>query len=185
MDRTLTVKRRIILAGLVILLAGDLALAAYSWHMANSLRRPLAQLQSDERKLKLLQLDVDNADYIRHNLPATIDDCDRFEGSLLPASAGNSAITAELDELSRKAGLQIQSLVLRHKELAARNLTQVDLEVSVNGSYADIVKFMNSLQRSKNPYAVDTVSLQSGGTQNAPNDLHIGMHIKTFLRTAA
>jgi len=185
MDRALTFKRRIILAGLVILLVGDLALAAYSWHTANTLRRPLASLQADERKLKLLQIDVDNADRIRHDLPTTVADCDRFEASLLPGSAGNSAITAELDELSKKAGLQIQSLVFRHRGLAGRNLTQVDLDISVNGSYISIVKFMNSLQRSKNPYAVDTVTLQPSGTQNAPNDLHIGMHMKTFLRTAA
>jgi hypothetical protein len=145
----------------------------------------MASLQADERKLKLFQIDVDNADHIRHNLPATIADCDRFEAALLPASAGNSAITAELDDLSKKAGLQIQSLVFRHKDLPARNLTQVDLEISVNGPYANIVKFMNSLQRSKNSYAVDSVTLQAGGTQNAPNDLHIGLHMKTFLRTAA
>jgi Tfp pilus assembly protein PilO len=185
MDRTLTVKRRIILAGLGILLAGDLALAAYSWHTANSLRRPMASLQADERKLKLFQIDVDNADRIRHDLPTTVADCDRFEASLRPVNAGNSAITAELDDLSKKAGLQIQSLGFRHRELANRNLTQVDLELSVNGSYASIVKFMNSLQRSKNPYAVDAVTLQAGGTQNAPTDLHIGLHMKTFLRTAA
>ena len=183
MDRALTVKRRIILAGVVVLLVGDLALAAYSWHMANSMRRPLAQLQADERKLKLLQIDVDNADRIRHDLPATVADCDRFEAALLPVNAGNSAITAELDDLSKKAGLQIQSLLFRHRELPARNLTQVELEISVNGSYASIVKFMNSLQRSKNPYAVDTVTLQAGGTQNAPNELHIGLRMKTFLRT--
>jgi Tfp pilus assembly protein PilO len=184
MDRALTVKRRTILTGLVILLAGDVALAAYSWNMANSMRRPLLQLQADERKLKLLQIDVENADRIRHDLPTTIADCDRFEAALLPANTGNSAITAELDDLSRKAGLQIQSLLFRHKELAVRNLTQVDLEISVNGSYASIVKFMNSLQRSKNSYAVDAVTLQAGGTQNSPNELHIGLHMKTFLRTA-
>jgi len=185
MDRSLTVKRRMILSGLAILLLGDLALAAYSWHMASSMRRPLAQLQADERKLKLLQIDVDNADRIRHDLPTTVADCDRFEASLQPANTGNSAITAELDDLSRKSGLQIQSLAFRHKELATRNLTLVELDVSVNGSYASIVKFMNSLQRSKNPYAVDAVTLQAGGSQNSPSDLHIAMHVKTFFRTAA
>jgi type II secretion system (T2SS) protein M len=184
MDRALTVKRRLILVGLVILLAGDFALGAYSWHTANSLRKPMTALVADSRKLQLLRIDVDNADRIRHDLPTTVA-CDRFEASLLPASTGNSAITAELDDLSKKAGLQIQSLAFRHKEIAARNLTQVELEISVNGPYANIVKFMNSLQRSKNPYAVDSVVLQTGGAQSAPNDLHIGLHMKTFFRTAA
>jgi Tfp pilus assembly protein PilO len=185
MDRALNVKRRAILAGLVILLAGDLALALYSWHTANALRKPMAALVADSRKLQLLRIDVDNADRIRHDLPTTVAECDRFEASLLPSGTGNSAITAELDDLAKKAGLQIQSLSFRHKDLDARNLTQVELEISVNGPYANIVKFMNSLQRSKNPYAVDSVVLQTGGLQSAPNDLHIGMHLKTFLRTAA
>jgi Tfp pilus assembly protein PilO len=184
MDRAITVKRRIILAGLVLLLVGDLALGAYSWHMANTMRRPLAQLQADGRRLQLLRIDVDNADRIRHDLPTTVADCDRFESALLSASTGNSAIAAELDDLSKKAGLQVQSVTFRHKELVGRNLTQVDLEVSVNGSYTNIVKFMNSLQRSKNPYAVDSVALQAGGSQSAPNELHIAVHMKTFFRMA-
>ena len=145
----------------------------------------MADLVADSRKLQLLRIDVDNADRIRHDLPTTVADCDRFEASLLPASTGNSTVTAELDDLSKKAGLQIQTLGFRHKELQGRNLTEVELEIAVNGTYSNIVKFMNSLQRSKNPYAVDSVVLQTGGQQSAPNDLHIGVHMKTFFRTAA
>jgi hypothetical protein len=185
MDRALVVKRRILLAGLVVLLAADVALAAYSWHTANTMRKPMADLVADSRKLQLLRIDVDNADRIRHDLPTTVADCDRFEASLLPASTGNSTVTAELDDLSKKAGLQIQTLGFRHKELPGRNLTQVELEIAVNGTYANIVKFMNSLQRSKNPYTVNSVVLQTGGQQGAPNDLHIAVHMKTFFRAAA
>jgi hypothetical protein len=184
MDRMLEVKRRMILAGLTVLLVGDLALAAFSWHAANTLRRPMAQLVADSRKLQLLRADVDRADRIRHDLPATVADCDRFEGSLLPASTGNSAVTAELDDLANKSGLQIQSVAFRHKELIGRNLTQVDLDALVTGDYASIVKFMNGLQHSRNSYAVDSVTLQAEG-QNTPNGLRVGLHMKTYFRTAA
>lgn len=184
MDRALTVKRRLIIAGLGVLLTGDLALAAYSWHSANASRRSMAELMADDRKLRLYKIDVDNADKIQHNLPGTLEECDRFEASLLGASTGNSAVTAELDELSKKAGVQIQTLVFRQKVLAGRNLTQVEVDVSVNGAYGNVVKFMNSLQRSRNPYAVDSVVLQTG-TQQAPDELHIGLHMMTFFRTAA
>src|SRR5258708_6595059 len=83
-------------------------------------------------------------------LHAMIADCNHFDGSLLPASTGNSAITAELDELARKSGVQVVSLGLRHKDIVGRNLTQVDLDTIVSGNYSNIVKFMNSVQRSKN-----------------------------------
>jgi hypothetical protein len=184
MDRTLTVKRRVILAGLSILLAGDLALAAYSWHTANTLRRPMAQLVADSRKLQLLRADVDRADRIRHDLPATVADCERFEGSLLPASTGNSAVTAELDDLAKKSGLQIQAVAFHHKDLIGRNLTEVELEALVTGEYSSIVKFMNGLQHSRNSYAVDSVALQAEG-QNTPNGVRVGLHMRTYFRTAA
>ena len=184
MDRMLTVKRRLILAGLAVLLAGDLALAGYSWHTANTLRRPMAQLVADSRKLQLLRADVDRADRIRHDLPATVADCERFEGSLLAASSGNSAVTAELDDLARKSGLQVQSEAFRHKDLVGRNLTEVELDALVTGDYLSIVRFMNGLQRSRNSYAVDSVALQSEG-QNAPTSLRVALHMKTYFRTAA
>ena len=184
MDRSLVVKRRMILVGLAILLAGDLALAFYSWHAATALRRPMASLVADSAKLKLLGADVDRADRIRHNLPATVAECDRFEGSLLPASSGNSSVTAELDDLAKKSGLQIQNVSFRHKDLPGRNLTEVELEASVTGDYSSIVKFMNGLQRSHNSYAVESLGLQAEG-QNSPNGLRVGLHMKTYFRTAA
>lgn len=184
MDRALVVKKRMILVGLGVLLAGDLALAFYSWHAATAMRRPMAALVADSAKLKLLGSEVDRAEHIRHNLPATVAECDRFEHSLLPASSGNSAVTAELDDLARKSGLQIQNVAFRHKDLIGRNLTEVELEASVTGDYRSIVRFMNGLQHSHNSYAVDSLGLQAGG-QNSPDALRVGLHMKTYFRTAA
>lgn len=184
MGRTFSVRKRLILVGLGVLLAGDLALAAYSWHTSTSVRTPMARLDADSRKLGLLKADIDRAEKIQHDLPTTIADYDRFDASFLSASTGNSAVTAELDELAKKSGLQIQSLSFRHKELAGRNLTQVELDILVSGDYANIVKFMNNLQRSPNFYIVDSLSLQAEG-QSDPRALRIGLHVKTFLRTAS
>jgi len=184
MDRSLKVKRRVILGGLGILLAADLALGAYSWRESIVLRKPMKELQADSLKLHVLRADVDRADRIRHDLPATVAECDRFEVSLLPASSGNSAVTAELDELAKKSGLQIQSVSFKHKDLLGRNLTQVELEASVSGSYESIVKFMNGLQHSRNSYAVDSLAVQAEG-QGGPNNLHVGLQMKTYVRTGA
>jgi type IV pilus assembly protein PilO len=184
MDRTLTVKRRAILAGLGVLLLADVALSAYSLHAANAVRRPMAMLVADSRKLQLLNADIERAEKIRHDLPATVADCDRFEATLVPASAGNSAIVADLDELAKKAGLQIQAVNFAHKVLPQRNLTEVELNLSVSGEYSNIVRFMNGLQRSRSNYAVETVTLQPEA-QSGPTGLRIGLHIKTYFRTAA
>ncbi len=134
MDRSFSVKRQLVLVGLGLLLAADLTLAGYSLQASTALRTPMAQLDADSHKLGLLNADIERAEKIRHDLPATVADCNRFDASLLPASTGNSAITAELDELAKKSGLQIQGLALRHKELAGRNITQVDLDTTVSGA---------------------------------------------------
>jgi len=185
MDRSVVVTRRLILVGLTVLLCGDLALALYSWHTANTMRRPMATLVSDSQKLHLLSADIDRAERIRHDLPVAIADCDRFESTLPPASTGNSAVVAELDDLAKKSGLQLQTVVFRHKDLVGRNLTEVDLDLAVDGAYTNIVKFMNGLQRSRNSYAVDNLTLQSAGQGNAPEGLRIALHMKTYFRTAA
>jgi Tfp pilus assembly protein PilO len=184
MDRSITIKRRFILAGVGILLLADLALAGYSWHMATAIRTPMAQVSSDAHKLQLLSADIENAEKIRHDLPATVADCDRFDSTLLAASTGNSAVAAELDELAKRSGLQIESVGFSQKDLGGRNLTQIDLDASVSGDYANIVKFMNSLQRSPNSYIVESLSLQQQ-SQNNSNLLRIGLHMKTYFRTAA
>jgi len=185
MDRSFSVKRQLVLVGLGLLLAADLTLAGYSLQASTALRTPMAQLDADSHKLGLLNADIERAEKIRHDLPATVADCNRFDASLLPASTGNSAITAELDELAKKSGLQIQGLALRHKELAGRNITQVDLDTTVSGGYANIVKFMNNLQRSQNFYIVESLNLQAEGQGGGPGGMRIGLHMRTYFRTAA
>lgn len=183
MDRSFSVKKQLILIGLGLLLVADLGLAAYSWQSSTALRTPMAQLREDSHKLDLLNSDIERAEGIRHDLPATVADYDRFDLSLLPASTADSAVTAELDELARKSGLRIESLNFRYKELPGRNLTQLDLDTAVDGDYANIVKFMNNLQRSHNFYVVESLNLQALG-QGGPAVMRIGLKMKTFLRTA-
>ncbi len=185
MDRSFSVKRRLILIGLGLLLAADLGLAGYSWQTSTALRTPMAQLKEDSHKLDLLNSDIERAERIRHDLPATVADYDRFDASLLPASTADSTVTAELDELARKSGLQIESLNLRYKEIPGRNLTQVDLDTAVGGDYTNIVKFMNNLQRSHNFYVVESLNLQAQGQGTGAGTMRIGLKMKTYFRTAA
>lgn len=184
MDRSFSFRRQTVLIALGLLFAADLGLAGYSWQASTALRTPMAQLDADSKKLGLLNADIERAEKIRHDLPATIADCDRFDSNLLPASSGDSAVIAELDDLAGKSGLQKQTLTFRHKEVPGRGLTQVDLDTTVSGSYANIVKFMNNLQRSKNNYIVESLSLQQEGQINS-TALRIGLHMKTYYRTAA
>jgi len=182
MDRSFTTKRSLILATLGLLLLGDAALAAYNWRASVIDRVPMEQLDADSKKLQLLNADIDRAERIRHDLPATVADYDRFDAMFLPASSGNSAVSSELDDLAKKSGVQIQTVGFRHTDLAGRNLTQLDLDLTVNGDYGNIVRFMNGVQRSKNFYIVQSLSLQAEGSGGV-GALHIGLHMRTYFRT--
>jgi Tfp pilus assembly protein PilN len=185
MDRSFSVKRRMIVIGLGLLLAADLALAGYSWQASTALRTPMAQLEADSHKLGLLNADIERAEKNRHDLPATIADYEHFDASLLSAATGDSAITGELDELAKKSGLQIRSLAFHYKEVPGRRLTLVDIDTAVIGDYTNIVKFMNNLQRSKNFYIVESLSLQAEAQGATPGAMRIGLRMKTYFRNAA
>src|SRR5438552_16971728 len=98
MDRSFSMKRQLVLVGLGLLPAADLALAGYSLQASTTLRTPMAQLDADSHKLALLNTDNERAEKIRHDLPASVSECNRCDASLLPASTANSSITAALHQ---------------------------------------------------------------------------------------
>jgi Tfp pilus assembly protein PilO len=117
-------------------------------------------------------------------MPSTQQDCDKFEKSLLPSNTGYSAVTEELSEIARKTGLQFSSKNFHQKDVASRKLTEVELEASISGDYASVVKFLNGLQRSQNVYVVDGLALSSENqAQGPPNVLRLSLRMRTYFRT--
>jgi Tfp pilus assembly protein PilO len=117
-------------------------------------------------------------------MPTTQGDCDKFEKSLLPMSTGYSAVTEELGAMARKAGLQFSSTKFHQKDIASRKLTEIELDASISGDYASVVKFLNSLQRSENVYVVDSLALSSENqAQSSSNVLRLSLRMRTYFRT--
>src|SRR5258708_31598184 len=138
MDRGFTTKRSLMRGRLGLLLRGDAALAAYNWRASVIDRVPMERLEAESKLLQLLNADIDRAERIRHDLPATVADYDRFDAMFLPASSGNSAVSSELDDIAKKSCVQIQAVGLLHPYLAGRSLTQLDLDLTVNGDYGNV-----------------------------------------------
>jgi hypothetical protein len=177
-------QRRTILLGVILLVAADIALAAYSWSFA-SVRKPQQDLVALTRNRDLLRADIVRAQDIRKKIPAIQNDCDQFERSLYPASTGYSAVSAELGAIAQKARLQIESRGLREEGLKARQLTEVQIETTVIGSYSGVVRFLNGLQRSNVVYTVQGLSARSETGQGGPTgQVRVTLHIKTYFRTA-
>lgn len=179
-------KKAIILGTLAFLVVGDIAMAGYSIRMASSTVSPQQEIAKQTALLKLLGADVKRAREIQQAMPTTKADCERFESSLPPAGSGYSVISAELEDVGRKAGLQIASLSFHPKELAGNGITEVTLDASVSGSYKNVVEFLNGLQRSKNHYIVDDLSLANDSRgQGGGSDIRVDLHLKSYFKAAA
>lgn len=172
-------QRKIIIAGLALFIAGDLLLAVYS--MQSDSRYSRSELPALKAQMKLLKADVQRAQGIRQSMPQTMSDCERFETSLFPNSAGYSAVTNELAEIANHSQLQIASMGFRSKELPSRNLEEVEVDATVTGDYKGVVQFLNGLQRSHNSYIVDGLTLAS----ESSGSLRVALHLRSYFKNAA
>src|SRR5579862_8285713 len=166
---------------LALVLAADLGLAAYLWHMTSE--QPL-DLQVERDKLALeakkLRADVDRGEKIRASLPAAGKDCDNFyQQSFLDSSTGYSRIESDLGEIAGKSGVRISGYTFKQKDVKDRGVTQIQITANLDADYPSVIQFINGLERSKNFYLLDGLRLAavSGGGLRLELDLH------TFFRT--
>ncbi len=185
MRHDFTKRRRAILGILILLAVSDVALAAYALQLSSAPQTG-AQISAMERQLKLLQAGIARAQKIKDEMPNTQRDCEKFEGSLLPASTGYSSVSAELGGIAKKSGIQPPDLAFKPTAIPERGLTEVAVDAVVQGDYKNVVMFLNGLQRSTNTYEVESLTLASEKQAQGPaNMIKVGLHLKTFFRTAA
>jgi Tfp pilus assembly protein PilO len=178
-------KKTIIVAGLVLLIGADAAMSVYSV-VASSSRSPQQEIAGQNAQLKLLQADVERARSIKKDTPAAKRDCDEFENSLPPAGTGYSAVSSELAEIGRKAGLKISSLSFHQRDIEGRGVAEVAVDATVAGDYKSVVRFLNGLQRSENYYSVDNLALTGESAGGAPSGtLKVDVHMKAYLKAGA
>src|SRR5580692_9507529 len=139
MHRDFTLQKRAILTLLGLFLAADMGLAIYSWQLSSSPYTPQREFDEQTNKLGVLKNDIKSAQYIKDNMPTTRKDCEKFEQSLPAESTGSSSITGELDEVAKKAGLQIVALTSARKEIPNRGMAEVTIEATVSGDYGSVV----------------------------------------------
>lgn len=188
MHRDFTFRRRAIMICMGALLLADLALAGYSWHMAATPKTPDEALARQTWHLKVLSAEIDHASKIKADLPATMTDCDRFEKSLLPADTGYSRVSAELGDLAKKSGLNMQGVSFHQSDVKDRPLYAVDMDAQVSGSYESVVHFINGLQRSDEIYVVESLALASDTKTGGPaagDLLRVTVKMRTYFRTNA
>ncbi|MDQ1405334.1 MAG: type pilus assembly protein PilO [Acidobacteriaceae bacterium] len=185
MKRDVKLQKRLVIAALALLVLADVGLAGYSWKLSSAPHTPQQELVLQNQQLEVLRADIKRGESIRQLTPAIQRDCDRFEQSLLPVGNGYSSVSAELDGIAKKAGAQIEGRGFKQKEIPKRGLQEVSIDLTVNGEYTAVVRFLNGLQRSKNLYEVDGLALASDAlNQGANGPIKVSVHMKTYFRVA-
>ncbi|MBZ5664325.1 MAG: hypothetical protein LAO30_06935 [Acidobacteriia bacterium] len=95
--------------------------------------------------------------------------------------ARDSDLANELGKLAAENGVRIQQMKYKQEEPESSGIVPVEVEGSFSGDYLQLVRFINTLERSKMFITVDSVDL--AGESTGQVRLEIAMH--SYLRSGA
>jgi type IV pilus assembly protein PilO len=104
---------------------------------------------------------------------------DDFYAERLPSQ--DSAVSEELGKVAAATGVQMGEVKYKLKDPDPVGLQPLQIEADFSGDYLALMKFINTLERDKVFFIIDSVQL--GGEQAGA--VKLGMKLETFLRTAA
>jgi hypothetical protein len=170
-----------IAAALLLLVAADLALAVALWQIGQNgpqaMRERIVRLTE---QAKLLRADVQRGERIRAALPEAGHQCDAFyKKAFFDSTTGYSQIEADLNSISRDAGVQTSGLTFKQKRVKGRDVMEVDVTTKVTADYPSLIRFINGLERSQDFYLLDGLALHSANAGMV--DLDLDLH--TYFRT--
>lgn len=172
-------KKRIRIAVLAVL-AGDALLFWFNWQLAGEApEQAEQQLDQLRRQHRMWSADIQRASEIRSKLGQIERDCNQFyEEQFLGEEVGSSTMVGDLTAIAAKAGLEARGVTYKQTELEKRNVIEVAIAATVEGSYSSIVAFINGLEQSRRFYLMENLALasaQGGG-------LRLNLQLKTYFR---
>jgi len=166
---------------IIVVFALDGALLIARWRMAVASSRQQLQSRALALKLRTAQLrsNLDRAAEIRARLPQIGRDSDQFyDHDLHGMKTGYPALVGDLGRIAAGAGVHASGVRFSQKDLAAHGVTEVEADAVIEGDYAGLVRFINGLERSKNLYLLDSLSLAS----SAPGAIKLNVRLRTYFR---
>jgi len=92
-----------------------------------------------------------------------------------------SAISETLGKLAAENQVQVTAVHYEAKDTDVPGVQRVGISALVTGDYADEMRFINALERSKTFFVINSVSL--GGAEGRA--VRLELHVETFLRSAS
>jgi Tfp pilus assembly protein PilO len=167
-----------VVLGVVLLL--DAALLVAQYRLSTSPHVEPTDLNRLEMTVKQYRADNARLERFKAELPTDEKQWDEFFTTHFhPAGAGYSAISEDLGDLSRTAGLRSDTISFHQHTPDARGLMQVDISTAVEGDYDSLIQFLNKLEHSDNFYVLDSMALASGSV----GKLRLNIQLRTYFRT--
>ncbi len=185
------IQKLVIIVGLSVLFLLDGTLAYHNARLSSARQNPEQVLAAQSRQLDAVRGDVERATKIKAAMPEVQRYFDQFETTLPPLGKGYSVLSQELDDVAKATHILVQDVRFRQKEISGRNVDEIEIEATLGGDYAGIVRFLNQLQRSKNTYIVDSLGLESElgagpgaapGNQGPPGMVRVALRLRSYFR---
>lgn len=180
MKQTIQRRKALVRWGLILILTADVVLVGVNWRLSRSPRIPVGELRQLDMIEKSYRADNARLERFRAELPADEKQWDEFfTAHFHPAGAGYSAVSEDLGELSRSAGLRSDSITFRQHSPDARGLVEIEIVTAVEGDYESLINFLNKLEHSDNFYVLDSLALAS----SSAGKLRLNLQLRTYFRT--
>lgn len=150
--------------------------------------RPLQSAALDEKEMAVLEREMERSaaevarlERIEHDLPGATVQLDRFVTQhFLAEQAGYSALVGELARTVADAG--VRSGRVDFRSFGARDrpeLLRIEMTTTVEGSYPNLLRFLEALERSENFYLLKRLELAS---TTSGGSLRLDFTLETYLR---
>lgn len=166
------------LPALVFFLANAVAFSIYLGY-AGRVERLNAQLESQDKEMAKLTAKRKGLEVLVNRVRTNREQVEQlYSERLAPRSLRLTSVSAEINDLAGKAGLKPQAISYPEEEIEEYGLIKRSFIFTVDGTYAELRKFINLLELSSSFLTLEGVTL-SGSDDRGP-ELRMDLNLSTL-----
>lgn len=165
---------------LLFFLANAVAFSVYRFGYADQVRSLEADLGEVQKQLQPLQLRRKELERrLQRAGAAEVAVEQLYKNRFSTRSQRLTAITTEVKDLARKAGLNPRALAYPTQDIEDYGLVKRSFVFAVEGTYAELRQFLNLLELSDSFLTLEAISLAEAGADQGP-DLRMNLTLSTL-----
>jgi Tfp pilus assembly protein PilO len=169
------------LVGVGLLVLADIILGVVFWQVAreapdrmaanrNQLQSTAAQYDAELARLQRIRAELN---HVGKNSQ------DFYETSFLDSRTVYSTVDSDIASIASKAGVKTAGFTFKPTNVPNRSVSELDINMTVDGDYSSLLKFINGIERSKNFYFLNQLQLAEAG----PTGIRLQLELHTYYRT--